>query len=126
MENILDIGFFLVSVFLCKSQYTAGDGWEAVPADKPFFPGNSTGTGTPIHLTIQNSSSLLKAGEFGTHHLYVTKQKDTELRSSAAANAMNSADPIVDFAKFFDSESLLQEDMCVNCIYLLKKKLKKM
>lgn len=69
------------------------------------------GSGSPIHLTIQNSSNLLNSAEFGTHHLYVTKQKDTEPRSAAAANSMDLGDPLVNFGNFFDSESLAQEDM---------------
>ncbi|PWW73068.1 amine oxidase catalytic domain-containing protein [Tuber magnatum] len=71
------------------------------------------GTGTPIHLTVQNSSNLQKAAEFATHHLYVTKQKDTEQHSAAAANSMNPKDPLVNFGKFFDGEPLLQEDIVV-------------
>ncbi|KAG0134675.1 copper amine oxidase [Tuber indicum] len=71
------------------------------------------GTGTPIHLTIQNSSNLQKAAEFATHHLYVTKHKDTELHSSTAANSMNPKDPLINFSKCFDGESLLQEDIVV-------------
>ncbi|KAH8152383.1 uncharacterized protein LAJ45_03223 [Morchella importuna] len=71
------------------------------------------GSGSPIHLTIQNSSNLLNSAEFGTHHLYVTKQKDTEPRSAAAANSMDLGDPLVNFGNFFDSESLAQEDIVV-------------
>jgi primary-amine oxidase len=36
------------------------------------------GHGTPIHSTVVDSSSVKDAANFATHHLYVTKQKDTE------------------------------------------------
>lgn len=38
------------------------------------------GRGGGMHLTITNSSNLLNSQSFATHHLYVTKQKDTEVR----------------------------------------------
>ena len=36
------------------------------------------GHGTPIHSTVLESSVIKEAGHFATHHMYVTKTKDTE------------------------------------------------
>lgn len=69
------------------------------------------GVGSPIHLTAKNSSIAMQAANFATHHLYVTKQKDTEPRSSSDLNMVFPDDPSVDFNKFFDGESLDQEDL---------------
>jgi len=63
------------------------------------------------HMTIQNSSVTKNAANHATHHLYVTKQKDSEERAAHAYNSLDLANPPVDFAKYFDGESLLQEDM---------------
>ncbi|WFC98813.1 primary-amine oxidase [Malassezia yamatoensis] len=69
------------------------------------------GMGGLHHLTIQESENLINSQSFATHHMYVTKQKDTEPRVSNANNNLNPRDPIVDFNKFFDGESLDQEDL---------------
>ena len=44
------------------------------------FPGYriAPGHGTPVHSTVVDSSSVKQAANFATHHLYVTRQKDTE------------------------------------------------
>ena len=42
------------------------------------------GAGTPVHLQIEKSDCLKKSADFGTHHIYVTKQKDTEPRLAHA------------------------------------------
>lgn len=62
-------------------------------------------------LTIQNSSLAQNAVNHADHHLYVTKQKDTEARASNPYNLLDPADPVVNFAKYFDGESLDQQDM---------------
>ena len=69
----------------------------------------SRGGGT--HLTITNSSNLLESANFATHHLYVTRQKDTEPHAAHANNNYDVGDPIVNFNDFFDGESLDQEDL---------------
>ncbi|KAJ3749653.1 copper amine oxidase [Lentinula detonsa] len=69
--------------------------------------------GGGMHATIQNSSNLINSMNFATHALYVTKQKDTEPRASNANNDYDPANPVVDFAAFFDGESLDQEDLVV-------------
>jgi primary-amine oxidase len=67
--------------------------------------------GSPVYLTVQNSSTSQKTTRFATHNLFVTKQKDTEPRAAAAWNNQDPADPLVNFDTFFDGESLDQEDL---------------
>jgi primary-amine oxidase len=71
------------------------------------------GFGTPVHLQIEKSPVLKNAAEFSTHHLYVTKQKDTEPRLAASASNMDGEHPLVEFGKFFDGENVKQEDIVV-------------
>lgn len=65
------------------------------------------------HLTATNATNMRKAAAFATHDLYVTKQKDTEPRAADVANRYATDDPLVDFAKFLDGDSLDQEDLVV-------------
>jgi primary-amine oxidase len=66
-----------------------------------------------IHLTVQNSTVGVNAVHQASHHLYITRQKDTEARASNPSNLMDPDDPLVNFAKYFDGESLDQEDLYV-------------
>ncbi|KAM5346287.1 hypothetical protein ACJ41O_009292 [Fusarium nematophilum] len=63
------------------------------------------------HLTIQNSSVSKNATNHADHHFYVSRQKDTEARASNPYNLLEPEDPAVNFATFFDGESLDQEDL---------------
>jgi len=67
-----------------------------------------TGTG---HLTVQNSTNLGKAARWAEHDIHVTKRKDTEPRSAHAWNNQDIYDPPIDFSRFFDGESLRNEDL---------------
>ncbi|KAF7361132.1 Amine oxidase [Mycena sanguinolenta] len=67
--------------------------------------------GPGMHLTIQNSLNLLQSGNFATHALYITKHKDTEVRSSHANNGYDPGNPLINFNDFFDGESLNQTDI---------------
>ncbi|KAF7315690.1 Amine oxidase [Mycena indigotica] len=67
--------------------------------------------GAGMYLTIQESSNLLKSQGFATHGLYVSKQKDTEVRASHANNDYDPGHPIIDFDKYFDGESINQTDI---------------
>lgn len=69
-------------------------------------------TGT-AHLTVADSSNLVNAARWAEHDIQVTRQKDTEPRSAYAYNTQDVNDPPVNFAKFFDGENLLQEDLVV-------------
>lgn len=70
----------------------------------------SSGT---AHLTAINSTDTLNAAWYATHDFYITKQKDTEPRAADAYNEYAPSDPLVNFATFFDDESLEQEDVVV-------------
>ncbi|KUI65756.1 Amiloride-sensitive amine oxidase [copper-containing] [Cytospora mali] len=65
------------------------------------------------HLTVQNSSNLVNAAHWAEYDIQVTRQKDTEPRGGHAYNSQDVHDPPVNFEKFFDGESLLQEDLVV-------------
>ncbi|PPQ63631.1 hypothetical protein CVT24_004383 [Panaeolus cyanescens] len=60
---------------------------------------------------IINKDTPNESGHFATHHMYATKHKDTEKHLTHSANNMDSGKPIIDFSKFFDGESLEQEDL---------------
>lgn len=66
-----------------------------------------------IHLTTPNSTNTQKTASFATHDFYVTKQKDTEPRAADGFNQFAPENPLVDFSKFLDNESIDQEDMYV-------------
>ncbi|CZR64645.1 related to copper amine oxidase [Phialocephala subalpina] len=72
-----------------------------------------TGVGTPVHLTILNSTTLGKAAEWAANDLWALKRKDTEPRSSSPLNALTPLDPIVDFGKYVDDEDIMQEDLVI-------------
>ncbi|KAH7341181.1 copper amine oxidase [Pyrenochaeta sp. MPI-SDFR-AT-0127] len=78
------------------------------------FPGyrikRSAGTS---HLTSLNSSNALKAAAFASHDIYFTKHKDTEPRAADPYNQFAPEDPLVDFSRFLDGESIEQEDIVV-------------
>ena len=65
------------------------------------------------HFTIKNSTVTKMGANHADNHFYVTRQKDTEARASHPYNLMKPDEPVVDFAKFFDGESLKQEDLYV-------------
>ncbi|KAJ9639223.1 hypothetical protein H2204_003834 [Knufia peltigerae] len=71
----------------------------------------SPGTANTAHLTIINSTNLKNSARFAEHHLYAVQQKDTEPRSAYPFSSLDPARPVVDFDKFFDGESLDQEDL---------------
>ncbi|KAF1967283.1 amine oxidase catalytic domain-containing protein [Bimuria novae-zelandiae CBS 107.79] len=63
------------------------------------------------HLTVKDSSNGGNALHYATADLFVTKQKDTEPKAADWANSFDVNDPLVDFSKFLDGESLEQEDL---------------
>ncbi|KAK7006189.1 amine oxidase catalytic domain-containing protein [Favolaschia claudopus] len=66
---------------------------------------------SPIHLTNLNSKRTQNNVNFAKHHLAVSRRKDSEPRSSSMWNINLPGTPPVDFYKFFDGESLEQEDL---------------
>ncbi|KAK6371693.1 hypothetical protein LTS17_008516 [Exophiala oligosperma] len=71
----------------------------------------SPATANTAHLTVIDSSDLKNSDHWATHQLYAVRQKDTEPRSVYAFNSLDTFRPVVDFGKFFDGESLDQEDL---------------
>jgi primary-amine oxidase len=71
----------------------------------------SPGVGSPIYLTPKNSTSAGRTASWASHHLYVTKRKDTEQRSARSWNVFQKDSPFIDFDQFFDGENIDQEDM---------------
>jgi len=70
-----------------------------------------SGIGSPIHLTILNSTALGKSASWAEQDLWVLKRKDTEPRSASSLNFLDPFDPLVDFGKFVDNEDIVQEDL---------------
>jgi primary-amine oxidase len=63
------------------------------------------------HLTVLDSSSTVNSANWAGYDLQFTKQHDTELSSSHPYNSQDVHDPPINFDHFFDSESLVQEDI---------------
>lgn len=70
----------------------------------------SSGT---IHRTVGNSSNLINAANWAKHDVFVTRQHDTEPRSSHPYQSQDIANPLINFEAFFNSEPLVQEDLVV-------------
>jgi primary-amine oxidase len=66
-----------------------------------------------LHLTPLNSPWSAKNAEWAKKHLAVTRQHDTEPYSNSVHNVNLPMKPQQDFAKFFDGESVEQEDLVV-------------
>ena len=62
---------------------------------------------------MKHSSNLGPSLNWGYNDFYVVKHKDSEPRSAYPYNGLDSEHPVVDFAKFFDGDSLDQEDLVV-------------
>ncbi|KAG8532817.1 uncharacterized protein KY384_002695 [Bacidia gigantensis] len=71
------------------------------------------GTGNNNYLVIQNSTTLGPSVNWADHHLYAVQRKDNEPQSAHPYNGRDPTVPLVDFAKFFDGDSLDQEDIVV-------------
>ncbi|WEW60662.1 DUF1965 and Cu_amine_oxid domain-containing protein [Emydomyces testavorans] len=62
-------------------------------------------------VPVQNSNNLKKSGSWATHNLYALRQRDTELHSASPYNNLDTGNPVIDFNKYFDGESLDQQDL---------------
>ena len=62
-------------------------------------------------MTINHSQSLGGAAEWATNDVWILRQKDTEPRSADPMNYLDPDDPLVDFAKFVNGESVMDEDL---------------
>ncbi|KAF5632026.1 membrane primary amine oxidase [Fusarium sp. NRRL 52700] len=66
---------------------------------------------TPGCRIVPDSSITKNAAHHTTHHLYVTRQKGNETYAARSYNSLTPEDPQVDFDKYFNGESLDQEDI---------------
>jgi len=66
-----------------------------------------------IHLSVLNSPFSLKNSEMAKYHLAVTKQHDNEPYANSVQNINLPSAPQQDFSKFFNNESVLQDDLVV-------------
>ena len=70
-----------------------------------------TGMGTPSHLTIINSTSLRKSASWSSADLWVIKNHpDTEPNGAHYLNYLCPDDPLIDFVKIADNETLADEE----------------
>ncbi|PYI16855.1 putative membrane copper amine oxidase [Aspergillus violaceofuscus CBS 115571] len=84
-----------------RNQYGEYRGYRVLPA-----------AGT-AHLTVQDSSNLAHAAHWAEYDIQVTQQHDHEPRAAHPYNSQDIYDPPVNFAEFFDGESLHQTDLVV-------------
>ncbi|KIY73996.1 amine oxidase catalytic domain-containing protein [Cylindrobasidium torrendii FP15055 ss-10] len=64
-----------------------------------------------VHNTVVGSKRLLNNANWARYNMAVSKRKETEPSSSSMWNMNLPGLPVVDFHKFFDGESLDQEDV---------------
>ena len=74
-----------------------------------IMPGS--GIGAPAHLTFQGSETLGRAAEWAQKDIWVSRQKDTEVRSSTPASNFIPHEPMIDFGSFIDGEAVVNEDL---------------
>ncbi|KAK0669179.1 putative copper amine oxidase [Cercophora samala] len=63
------------------------------------------------HLTVENSTNLGVAAQWANHDIQITKYKDSEQKAYHAFNTQDVHDPPVNFDKYFDGESVRNEDI---------------
>ena len=70
----------------------------------------------PVHLTVLNSSSLARSARWAETDVSISRVKADGAAEARSANPYNNQDvhdPPVDFGRFFDGESLDQQDLVV-------------
>ncbi|KAK3701618.1 hypothetical protein LTR37_015369 [Vermiconidia calcicola] len=67
---------------------------------------SGTGLGSTPHLTILNSTTLGDSARWAEHDIWVLQRKDTEPRSADPLNYFAPHDPLIDFTKMANHESL--------------------
>ena len=65
-----------------------------------------TGMGSSPHLTIINSTTLGDSARWAEHDVWVLQRKDTEPRSADPLNYLAPHDPLINFTKMANHESL--------------------
>ncbi|EME46665.1 hypothetical protein DOTSEDRAFT_70620, partial [Dothistroma septosporum NZE10] len=71
---------------------------------------SGTGMGATPHLTVLNSTTLGDSARWADHDVWVLRQKDTEPRSADPLNCLEPDDPIINFNKMADNESLIHNE----------------
>lgn len=79
--------------------------WGNPKAYRIIYPGGDA------RRIAQNTKTIGKNAEWANYDLTFTKQKDTEVWSSHVFDAQDLDDPIVDFGKYVDGESIDGEDL---------------
>lgn len=72
-----------------------------------------TGMGTPIHLTIENSTTLGRSAAWATSDLWFLRTHDHEPAGAHENNYISANNPLIDFGKMVDGESIENEDLVV-------------
>lgn len=67
---------------------------------------SGTGMGSTPHLTILNSTTLGNSAHWAEKDIWVLQRKDTEPRSADPLNVLEPQEPVVDFTKMANGESL--------------------
>ena len=70
-----------------------------------------TDSGSIPHLTVVDSSALGQSANWANHNLFALQRHDSEPRSAYPFNSYDPLHPTVDFNKFFNGESLDQQDI---------------
>ncbi|KAF2766199.1 amine oxidase catalytic domain-containing protein [Teratosphaeria nubilosa] len=71
---------------------------------------SGTGMGNTPHLTFLNSTTLGDSARWAEKDLWVVRRKDTEPRSADPLNYFAPHDPLIDFTKIADGESLAHDE----------------
>ncbi|KAK8084653.1 Primary amine oxidase lung isozyme [Apiospora hydei] len=82
-----------------KNQWGEYRGWRVLPST----PGS--------HLSIINSTVMRNTAHFAEYDVSISRAKDSEPRATHPYGNQDTRNPPIDFAKFFDGESLDQEDI---------------
>ncbi|KAI1502075.1 copper amine oxidase [Biscogniauxia marginata] len=72
---------------------------------------SGTGMGNTPHLTILNSTTLGNSARWAEKDIWVVRQKDHESRGADPLNYLDPLDPLINFAKVANAESLAHGDL---------------
>lgn len=71
---------------------------------------SGTGMGATPHLTVLNSTSLATSAKWAEKDIWVVRQKDEEPRGADPLSYLDTRNPLIDFTKIADSESLEHDE----------------
>ncbi|KAJ0115578.1 hypothetical protein J7T55_010401 [Diaporthe amygdali] len=93
--------FFLVYSADAKNAWGERKGYRVV---------SGTGMANTPHLTVLNSTSLGDSARWAERDIWVVRQKDEEPRSADPLSYLDTLNPLIDFNKIADAESLERDD----------------